>query len=417
MNPCEKHRIFLSVAGTPGKEAAHQLLHQWECQGLGSNEDFWFYDIHSAQGADIRSEYLRRLRNSHFYVPVLTKSFCSSVSAYVKEEIATAVQIQEEIHRKGANYNFIVPYLADTAIRQNELPDELKNLVHAGASQTVKTLKFAMESNLGLSTFRAHRRPLGNWPSIVFDDEKIPNVMFVLGHTDKEGELIPEQVDSFRRWGLIDGDLEWGKTLQSLRPAQMVPHLQRFLYEHYLEDRTITSGRLPLMPCEIDRHLINYRSDLLGRYNLLVMGAGDTNWITRAILRHYKDALLSIRFNDPTSSQEIVIDTRDHGFGGGYRLTLGQIGDEESSPVRSIRQVLPNDAQYSAIIFSVPNPWNIAKTAIICAGLTGLGTQAAAFALTDPDFHCRLKSKFSASAIVIRGKEQNWLPIGYDIVF
>jgi hypothetical protein len=410
-----QRRIFLSISGDSGRKAADSLISEWSAAGYGSSQDFWAYHHDSAEGASLIGEYLSQLYNSHFYVPVLTTDFTDRNSLHIEEELNAAVSVQHELQTMLSDYRFILPYFPNGPVKEERMPHLLRGRVGSNAAATAKALHQAITVSEGLEKFRSNPRSLEDWPDLLFD-QGVPDAMFVIGHTAKEGKLIKQRVDAFRKWGLLERDLESEELPQSLRPAQMVPSMQRYLYDVWLSRRSNNSYHpLPEFKCEIDRHLINYRYDFLGQHNLICLGAGDTNWISRAILRYYRSALLGIRFGKPGSSQSIVINTRNHEKGKAGKLVLGQVEDNMSS-IRRINQVEANDDLYSALIIVLPNPWNTKKSVLICAGLTGLGTQAAMFALMSPDFKERIKERQFSHVVVIKGKEQEWLPIGYEVV-
>jgi hypothetical protein len=414
-----QRRVFLSLSGRTGREAADSLIKQWSSSGYGSISDFWAYHHHSTQGALLTGEYLSQLYNSHFYVPVLTSEFVDGNSVHIEEELSAAVSVQQDIQATSGAYRFIVPYFPDGPIKEARLPHLLRGRVGGDKINTAETLHKAITASEGHETFRCHSRSLDDWPDVFFDDKGgAPDAMFVIGHTQKEGTLMQHRLSDFRKWGILDRDPEAEGVAQSLRPAQMVPALQRHLYDLWLSRRGRKAGVLPKFPCEIDRHLINYRWELLGQHNLICLGAGDTNWISRALQRYYRSALLGVRFGKPDSSQSIVINTRDNEKDKTGKLVLGNATNPEAKTgyVRHISQVEANDDWYSALIIALPNPWNINKTVLLCAGLTGLGTQAAMFALMDPQFKAQIRGRRFPHIIVIKGKEQDWRPIDYEVV-
>lgn len=417
-----QRRIFLSVRGGSGKEAAEVLMKQWSSAGYGSEFDFWYYGRDTEQGEEIVDEYIKKIRNCHFYVPVLTADFIDRDSPHIARELNEAIKLERDYKTMLSHYRFILPYLPDNLIDETCLPDAIRNRVRGDATKTAESLHNTIKASEGLEVFRKYPRYLESWPDLVFDENGTPDVMFVLGHTSKEGRLIQERVESFRKWGLLDEDPEGDGVPQSLRPAQMVPALQRYLYNTWLSrQKSTTNAPLPEFPCEIDRHLINYRWESLSKHNLICLGAGDTNWISRALQRYYRGALLGVRFGKPDSSQSIVINksfvinTRDFEKGKVGKLTLSEIEQEEGHN-REIGQFEPKDDLYSALIISLPNPWNVEKSVLICAGLTGLGTLAAMDALMDPHFKEKIKENHLQHVAIIKGKEKDWLPKGYEIV-
>jgi hypothetical protein len=408
-----KRRIFLTVRGSSGLTAAETLVKAWVTAQYGSQKDFWLYSRDSVPGVDLYPEFLDQLHNSHFYVPVITPDFTSTTSPYVEAEIKAAVAIEERLQKTFPGYRFILPYFADGATSAS-LPQSLQSRVGGDAIRVAQALHEAIETNEGSHTFRANPRSLDEWPDRLLDD---PKVMFVLGHTQKEGKLDTSRLRDFAKMGL-DGDLEKSTVYQSLRPAQMVPHLQRHLHDLWLARRTgAAAAPLPRFECELDKHLINYRASLLPENNLICLGAGDTNWISRALQTYYRNVLLEVRFNEQGSSHAIVV-TRDHQDGKAGKLSLADARPTADGRLEySLITAEPDDAQYNAIILAVPNPWNPEKTAILCAGLTGLGTLAAMFALMDPAFKDRIKGRALPHVTVIKGIERDWLPVGYEVIY
>lgn len=411
-----RHRIFLSIRGQSGQAAASELVAAWTTQRYGTEEDFWAYHIHSNQGANVSAEYRSRIHNSHYYVPILTREFCTTSSEHIQTEIDLACDIQSRLNSAGSDYQFIVPFLADSSLSEDVIPFKLRNLGRRGIDRTVETLRRATSQNEGREVFERNPRRLSDWPHFMFGPDGI-DAMFVLGHTKKEGSLIQSKLEEFHKWGL-GKSLEKEGTQQSLRPAQMIPKLQRYLHQRQLGELPTTSPiALQDFPCEIDRHLINFRTKSLSEHNIICLGAGDTNWISRALQQYYRHVLLSIRFESPQSSQAILITTRDHESETAGRLTLAGIGSSNENGDRVLDQVEPDDDRFSALIVVLPNPWNSKKTAVLCAGLTGLGTQAAMLALCDPEFSQKMGNRPNTYAVVIKGKEEDWLPTAYEIVY
>ena len=96
-------------------------------------------------------------------------------------------------------------------------------------------------------------------------------------------------------------------------------------------------------------------------HNLILIGSGVINTVTRDVLAFYSD-YLPIRFEPPNSDLHIVSDI------GSARLTYAR------------RQISDQDV---GIIALLPSPFNKNKVVLIAAGLKVTGTQAALLALCD----------------------------------
>lgn len=98
-------------------------------------------------------------------------------------------------------------------------------------------------------------------------------------------------------------------------------------------------------------------------YNLILIGAGNANWVIEYIFEKYwgESELLPIHFKS-IGSHEIIV---------------SELSRREYSVSRVAGKI---DTDY-AILEVVPNPWNVDKVAILCCGIDFWGTQAAILAL------------------------------------
>jgi hypothetical protein len=111
----------------------------------------------------------------------------------------------------------------------------------------------------------------------------------------------------------------------------------------------------------IDEGLVNF-SNVTGEFkehNVLIIGSGNVNPLTALVQDYYKGQL-PLYFNKPTSKAMIVSKLSNKSY------------SRESEEGRLI-----------GLLLMVPNPWNEQKVAIIAAGTTRWGTQAAILALTN----------------------------------
>jgi len=96
------------------------------------------------------------------------------------------------------------------------------------------------------------------------------------------------------------------------------------------------------------------------KHNLICVGSGYTNYVTREMLNYYYK--LPIRFETP-SSHQAILRVREDGEIKVYDRTL--------------------TGKHAGIAAILPNPYNPVKVVLIAAGLRSTGTQAAILALCD----------------------------------
>ena len=111
--------------------------------------------------------------------------------------------------------------------------------------------------------------------------------------------------------------------------------------------------------------------------NLLLVGSGAVNTITRQVLEFYGDNI-PVRFNSPESDLSIIIDC-----------------DE-----RKLFQRRSDKDRHIGMLTMLPNPFNLEKVVTIAAGVNVTGTQAALLTLCDA-----FETPLVDMRIVIKGKD------------
>jgi hypothetical protein len=285
-----------------------------------------------------------------------------------------------------------------------------------------------MVSNSAFSLLNEAKGQIGfgkDWPRQFFTDAGEPDILLVLGHSGKEDPPTREDIRNLKICSIEEELAERYKKRpdrsepklppQSMRIAEYIPKLIQFLSNQYLS-LNADSRTVPSFNADIDWHLIKHRQGLLKKHNLICFGAGDTNWISRAVLAYY-GTLLPVVFDATGASHVIFYKATDSNAVQGKEDTSGRIEIAEYSEF--MNQIPANDELYGAVLLLLPNPWNIQKRVIIAAGLTGLGSQAAILALCHPGI-TRVPPGGIPWARVIRGiegkAERTWQAEWFDII-
>jgi hypothetical protein len=198
---------------------------------------------------------------------------------------------------------------------------------------------------------------------------------------------------------------------QTNRPSELlvdlISSLEREAARRRRRDAAVQD--LSRSQCFADLVLIRHHSYLLSQHNLICPGAGDTNGVSRWILEFYGEHL-PITFDDPKSSLTLYFSPNDaslKGLTASVNSTTGELiayqGDEHE--------------RYHALITIVPNPANEERVAVVAAGLTALGTQAAVLALSR--WWKGLKEGSGTKGNwqrILKGVEKNWRPVDYEFV-
>jgi hypothetical protein len=128
------------------------------------------------------------------------------------------------------------------------------------------------------------------------------------------------------------------------------------------------------------------------------LGAGDTNLVSRWIISAWHENL-PIKFDSPTGSQTLFCDA------------AGALG------ATSVDSVETDMQRYGALLLIVPNPLNESKVAVVAAGLTALGTQAAILALCRNPAELRIEGAYHGNyARILIGEERDWRAVGFQFL-
>lgn len=416
--------VFLSLAGEGGKKLAQHL--KSELEALRPHEGLQFSCYLYSEDQDLGGrihDYYVQIESSNFFIPVLTSEYCESNRIHIKNELESALIREDHISIKSnGKFKFIFPYGLEDG---NEILCKIPRLNGRIFTANVEKLAESMLKSSPFALLYEGDKSFGfeqDWPRRFFTEDGEPDTLLVLGHSGKEK---PPKVEDFvnLRSCTIEKELAFrynedasSMPRQSMRIAEYLPHLIQFLSNQYLRFKP-NSTNIPLIPSDIDWHLIKYRYELLAAHNLICFGAGDTNWISRAVLAYY-DTLLPVVFDMPGGSHSLHLrTTMDINKGSGKEDATGRI--EVFKYTKSWESVEANDSFFSAVLLIVPNPWNTDKKVIIAAGLTGLGSQAAILALCDPSITTTPLGGMPW-ARVIRGiegeKSQAWKAIGFKVV-
>lgn len=419
-----KLTVFLSVAGDKGKAAGADLKREIEALEFENSLRFscFLYTVDQVAGPGLVNAYSEQIQRANYFVSVLTEEYTYHGRPHIENEVTVALQRDVEM-RETHNANFVFLYAPKDGDRLSKRIPGLAGRVFA-ASVADLARAFLKNSPLAILTQQAFVPDFADWPNRFFNTDGSPDILLVLGHSGKESPPSAQEIRNLRI-SPMEEDLadryQRGRpdraspTLptQSMRIAEFLPRLVQFLSTEYLALHPGTST-LPVIDTDIDWHLIRFRQATLAKHNLVCFGAGDTNWISRAILAYYGN-LLPVAFDEPGGSHVIF-----------YRSAHGEFPDGRQIEDKSGRVELGNLFQvpaskeyFGAVLLMLPNPWNVKKRAIISAGLTALGSQAAILALCER--RLRVTSATGVPwARVIRGKEgtgdQEFRAIGYDVI-
>ena len=424
-----KITVFLSVAGEEGIKAAEVLKSELEAYVGPNGIQFkcFLYTEALSVGEGVKQFCCNEIEKSNFFVPILTPEYSRlTIHTHVDTELTNALDREDDLRRTSSGrFRFIFPYAPTNGDQVISRIPHLRGRIFASNSSSlidsmIKNSPFALliEESFGFEQ---------NWPNRYFTEEGEPDVLLVLGHSGKENPPTEEEIknlkicsieeDLIKRYedDLLDSSRPILPT-QSMRIAEFLPKITQFLYNTYLKQKP-QARELPQIKADIDWHLISHRSKLLGEHNLICFGAGDTNWISRAVLAYY-GSLLPVSFDVPGGSHVIH-----------YRKAWHAIKDQGSEDLsgtlqilpltRSIMQVPDSKRHFSAILLLLPNPWNPGKRVIIAAGLTALGSQASILALCNSRIFAAPQGTVPWARIIrgIEGKGENaWQAIDFEVI-
>jgi len=344
------------------------------------------------KAGDAISSYLREIDAADFFVPIISSAYKTrpATNKELRKAVSREIRLQEA---RGNEFSFILPILA-TEI--NDLPLEIDYLF---AVEEPIDIVSAIEKNREKIMFEDPPFLFQDWPHSFINNDGNIDAMLIIGHSGKESK--PDQSEVNRIMPSLDMSIECRN--QSHRISEFIPSLVKTL--DVASDRVRKNKGLPLnetlgegFGCHVDWHAIKFRQEELKNKNIISFGAGDTNLISRWILTTYHE-YMPIRFDSPFGSQTLYCDS------------TGVLSSLEVDSVETDMH------RYGALLLIVPNPLNKEKLAVVAAGLTALGTQAAILALSEATEELRAPGAYDGNFIkIIIGKENKWRACGYKIL-
>lgn len=209
-------------------------------------------------------------------------------------------------------------------------------------------------------------------PQLDFDPANISDALYSVGlgaflATEFHGLIKIKQAKSFP------------KALLSLNIKYNVPELQK------ISTASIDNGAFDYTKVEGD----------FKNHHILVVGSGNVNPLMALVLQTY-EGQLPVHFDKPTSKAKIVSE-----------LSTTEYSREKER------------GRYVALLLMLPNPWNQEKAAILAAGTTRWGTQAAMMALMNSDIpnnkhDPQIPAKIVLAKVKVVGSYE--YTIGYDFL-
>lgn len=359
-----------------------------------------FYDDLVQVGQSVIASVAEHINKSDFFVPILTTDFI--YMAKTSKHLNTALKREEELRTayRNPSYSFIVPYLGrreELSIPQS-LDDRKLAKNYDDVQQTIST-------NLPKSLLEKNRFSFQEWPYPIINESGMSRTIIVTGNSGKERypryeeyqkdeigrEILNVMINTKDDNTSVEDMLTPSK--QSLRPASFIPYILLYLISSINNKRQIDISSLPI-EVHVAGHLLKFRRHLIPEYNIITLGAGDTNLITRWILSYYQ-RYLPTYFTSPTDSKKLT-----------YTDLMGnRLSSEENV-----------NEYHDGILFIAPNPLNREKIVVVAAGLTALGTQGAMLALSNPSKLKELRSEGEYWIHVVRAEEDNWRAKDYKVL-
>lgn len=350
----------------------------------------WDYKDEMVPGDSTYEKFMDALYAADLFVPVITPNFCNPGSA-THLELEGALDRQSELRQLARTNDlaFIIPLLTSKSV---DVPLRLKGIVYARTGEAVlRAIQVHMEKFM----LKDNPYSFSNWPRPIVDQGMI-DAMIVVGHSGKESEPSDNQIAD-----LIPNYDPFTKCrYQSQRIAEYLPYL--VIHLHSAANLVRSQKGLPpstetdeTFQCHVDWHAIKFHSDRLRSNNIISLGAGDTNLISRWILSVYHQHL-PIRFDSPAGSQTLFCDAT---------------GKLDATMIDSVKTDMH---RYGALLLIVPNPLNNEKVAVVAAGLNALGTQAAMLALAKNSDQLRTDGVYHGNyARILIGVEKDWRAVSY----
>lgn len=391
-------QVFISYTDQ-GKIAAFQLKDLIN-QRRYTRVEVWEWREKIRGGEDIKDSYTQGVHTSDIFIPIITPNYKDRPGT--KDELKQAKD--REIYLRdlyGNDYVFIIPFIGEADGSLLYHPDlELGN---RRALETVEKVAEAVNENLIKieQSLSNNQYSFSKWPAPFIDDKGDINALIVIGHSGKEDIPFQSELGDFGRY---IPDIEATRHQpQSMRPAEYIPELIYFFNKESIK-RQIKNGKTlkqiepKLLDVYVDWHLLKYYQSYLKSNHLICLGAGDTNLISRWAMAYYQK-FLPVHFDDASSSHTIIAKE------GGKFETI------------TYKSVKAGQERFAAVLLLLPNPLNEEKVILIAAGLTGLGTQAAMLAISDPKNQIKKNTGYSRYIRIIKGIEnEKWRAIGYEVL-
>lgn len=368
--------ISYQIADPVASSIAIRLDKMLDARGLHA----WVWGKSQRTGHKIDSQIADAIRASHFFVPIISTHYSDSESCI--EEVTLA----KKVHKARKAAQFKAPFIFPIKLPNAQVPVEIESLGLAyaevqGAEDLAGIEKLlddiAQPANFAPAIVAQRHFSFDNLPEPFVLPNGGVDALIVLGHSAKRsGKRLSPRLEK--------GVTVAGKKLkpapadQTNRPNEFVPGMiSSFERESFRRNPRIDGLQdLPKPLCFTDEVLIDHEeyTELLGKHNLICLGAGDTNGITKWILDYY-GGFLPVHFNSSDSSQVIVFSEKT-----GAASCLAKQRDPETGREIGIQS---GKKGFAALTFIVPNPANHEKAALVVAGLVALGTQAVTIAISE----------------------------------
>ncbi len=382
-----KPLVFLSYTDDGAAEAI-EIKRRLESE---LNVKVWEWKNEILVGAPVVSSYSEAVAKSDFMVAVVSPMYWSKQGTKREYDIANAREVELK-DTYGDNYHFVLPYIGEW-----KLPKRAdKN--YKMAAYTIENLVRSISSQLSPAIMSRSIHSFSEWPNPFVKNGGEIDCLIAIGHNDKQDDLVEEDLGVLGKYI----NLEERAGHQSHRPAELIPNIANYLHNksslYRSETKSIDDCNInSFFECHIDVLLIKHRFDLIRNHNIITLGAGDTNYISRWVLEYYKDTL-PIYFRNTSASEDISIRS--------YSDNKDDLKRDSFS----------GKDRYSALLAIVPNPFNHEKSIVVAAGLNALSTQASILALSDANELIKNRQPQDSNiAYLVAGVEDRWRAVDYDL--
>lgn len=370
----------------------------------------WLWEESRQVGADTHDEYLGHVHAASVFVAVISAVYHSSNA--VSRELTEALSVQDDLNIGAFPRRFIFP------IRVNGATVPLKlgrlNFFSVDTTLGVHLKKFVEQVVRDGPQFMLESNPFSfdRWPAPILSSDGGIDAVCVIGNTVKTGtgDMIGGVADA----RLGDHVLAPARQPQTNRPAAMLPDLVSALERERAGLRVggaASSADILDAPGVIgitDHVLIRHHREMITTRNLICVGAGDTNGVTKWVLDHYGQHL-PVAFAGSDDSHALYF-AKDTG-------ALRKLRTVQPIPGQLIAVQGDDQSRYHALLAILPNPANRAKCVVIAAGLTALGTEAAILALSRWKQGLKESPGVAGNWLrVLVGVEDKWRAVGFRFV-